>query len=388
MMRRLGLFHIVVLASLVLSAASCSGCKKSSAKTEAHAPPGEAWLDDKQLAEQKIQVATVEEQDVDDTVLASGKVTFDDSRVSHIYSPVTGKVVKISANLGDTVKKGQELAVLDSPDISLASSDVGKAQADLTAAQHDFERQKDLYQQHAASQKDFEQSEDSYQKAKAEYDRARAKSSLFAAGGGGAGGVVSQGYALRAPIDGTVIARNVSPGVEVQGQYAGGAAVELFTVGEVDEVWIVADVFEMDVARVHVGQKATVHVQAYTDKTFEGKIDYVSGTLDPQTRTAKVRCTFANKDNLLKPEMYATVAISVDQRKALAIPRPAVLRLGDQTVVFVELDGKTPEGKHRFERLPVQVDEQEGSHWLPVQHGLKQGDKIVVAGAILIAGMM
>ncbi|MEO8796483.1 MAG: efflux RND transporter periplasmic adaptor subunit [Polyangiaceae bacterium] len=388
MMRRLGLFHIVVLASLVLSAASCFGCKKSSAKTEAHAPPGEAWLDDKQLAEQKIQVATVEEQDVDDTVLASGKVTFDDSRVSHIYSPVTGKVVKIWANLGDAVKKGQELAVLDSPDISLASSDVGKAQADLTAAQHDFERQKDLYQQHAASQKDFEQSEDSYQKAKAEYDRARAKSSLFAAGGGGAGGVVSQGYALRAPIDGTVIARNVSPGVEVQGQYAGGAAVELFTVGEVDEVWIVADVFEMDVARVHVGQKATVHVQAYADKTFEGKIDYVSGTLDPQTRTAKVRCTFANKDNLLKPEMYATVAISVDQRKALAIPRPAVLRLGEQTVVFVELDGTTPDGKHRFERLPVQVDEQEGSHWLPVQHGLNQGDKIVVSGAILIAGMM
>lgn len=388
MMRRLGLFHIVVLASLVLSAASCSGCKKSSAKTEAHAPPGEAWLDDKQLAEQKIQIAPVEEQDVDDTVLASGKVTFDDSRVSHVYSPVTGKVVKISANLGDVVKKGQELAVLDSPDISLASSDVGKAQADLTAAQHDFERQKDLYQQHAASQKDFEQSEDSFQKAKAEYDRAQAKSSLFAAGGGGVGGVVSQGYALRAPIDGTVIARNVSPGVEVQGQYAGGAAVELFTVGEVDKVWIVADVFEMDVARVHVGQKATVHVQAFADKTFEGTIDYVSGTLDPQTRTAKVRCTFDNKDNLLKPEMYATVAISVDQRKALAIPRPAVLRLGDQTVVFVELDGAAPNGKHRFERLPVQVDEQEGSHWLPVQHGLNQGDKLVVSGAILIAGMM
>ncbi|HEX7663013.1 MAG TPA: efflux RND transporter periplasmic adaptor subunit [Polyangiaceae bacterium] len=385
MMRRLGFTHAVVLASLVLATASCSGCKKSSAKTEAQAPPGEAWLDDKQLAEQKIQVATVDEQDVDDTVLASGKVTFDDARVSHVYSPVTGKVIKIDANLGDRVKKGQELAVIDSPDISLASSDVGKAQADLTAAQHDFERQKDLYEKHAASQKDFEQSEDNYQKAKAEFGRAQAKSSLLAAGGGGA---VSQGYALRAPIDGNVIARNVSPGGEVQGQYGGGSAVELFTVGETDQVWIVADVFEMDVARVQVGQKATVKVQSYADKTFDGKIDYVSGTLDPQTRTAKVRCTFDNKDNLLKPEMYATVAVSVDQRKALAIPRPAVLRLGDQTVVFVELDGTTPDGKHRFERLPVQVDEQEGSAWLPVQHGLKQGDKIVVSGAILIAGMM
>ena len=101
------------------------------------------------------------------------------------------------------MKKGQELAIIDSPDISVASSDVGKAQADLVAAQHDFDRQKDLYAQHAASQKDFEQAQDNFQKAQAEYQRARAKSSLLAAGGGSS---VNEGYALRAPIDGTVMA--------------------------------------------------------------------------------------------------------------------------------------------------------------------------------------
>lgn len=374
---------LFTLILLTFALASCQGCKKSGATTEPQAPPGEAWLTDKQLAEQKIEIATVDDQDVDDTVLASGKVTFDDSRVSHVFSPVTGKVIKIVAQLGQVVKKGDELAFIDSPDISVASSDVGKAQADLVAAQHDFDRQSDLYQKHAASQKDFEQAQDNFQKAKAEFDRARAKSSLLAAGGSSS---VSQGYALRAPIDGTVVSRNVSPGVEVQGQYGGGQAVELFTVGEVDEVWVVADVFEMDVARVQVGQKAVVKVQSYPNRTFDGKIDYVSGTLDPQTRTAKVRCTFDNKDGLLKPEMYATVAISVDQRKALAIPREAITRLGDQTVVFVE-SGKTPDGRHRFERMPVTVDEQEGSPWVPVQHGLSKGDRIVVKGGILISGM-
>lgn len=377
--------NFLTVLMLGMTIVGCQGCKKSGAMTEPQPPPGEAWLNDKQISEQKIQISTVEDQDVDDTVLASGKVTFDDSRVSHVFSPVTGKVIKIVAQLGQVVKKGDELAFIDSPDISVASSDVGKAQADLVAAQHDFDRQKDLYEKHAASQKDFEQAQDNFQKAKAEFDRARAKSSLLAAGGQSS---VSQGYALRAPIDGTVISRNVSPGVEVQGQYAGGQAVELFTVGEVDQVWVVADVFELDVARVQVGQKAVVRVQSYPDRTFDGTLDYVSGVLDPQTRTAKVRCTFDNKDGLLKPEMLATVAISVDQKKALAIPREAVIRLGDQTVVFVEEDGLSATGKHRFMRTPVTVDEQEGSPWLPVQHGLTKGERVVTKGAILISGMM
>jgi cobalt-zinc-cadmium efflux system membrane fusion protein len=374
----------VTLLLVMLSTASCASCKQSSAKAEAQPPAGEAWLDDHQLAEQQIQTAPVDDQNVDDTVLGGGKVAFDDARVTHIFSPVTGKVIKIDAQLGDVVKKGQELAVIDSPDISLASSDVGKAQADLIAAQHDFEREKELYAEHAASQKDFEQAQDNYQKAKAEYERARAKSSLLTAGGGSS---VNEGYALRAPIDGTVMARNVSPGVEVQGQYGGGTAVELFTVGEVDRVWVIADVFEMDVGRVKNGQKAIVKLQPYPDQLFPCTIDYVSGTLDPLTHTGKIRCSFDNSDGKLKPEMYATVAVSVDQRKALAIPREALVRLGDQTIVFVET-GKTPEGKHKFDRVPVDVDEQEGSDWLPVKHGLNKGDIVVNKGAMLISGMM
>src|SRR5262249_43372111 len=146
---------------------------------------------------------------------------------------------------------------------------------------------------------------------------------LLRAGGGGG---VSQGYTVIAPMEGEVIMKNVSPGIEVQGQYGGGTALELFTVGELDKVWVIADVFEMDIARVKVGSKALVKVVAYSGKSFEGKVDWVSGTLDPTTRTAKVRCTFDNADRLLEPEMYATVQISVEERQALAIPRSALLR--------------------------------------------------------------
>ena len=114
-----------------------------------------------------------------------------------------------------------------------------------------------------------------------------------------------------------------------RGQYSGGATVELFTIGELDKVWVLGDVYEMDLARVHEGAPATVNVVAYPDKVFRGTVDWVSGSLDPNTRTAKVRCTFDNPDKLLRPMMYATVQVSVDQETTLAIPRNALLRLGD-----------------------------------------------------------
>ena len=154
-------------------------------------------------------------------------------------------------------------------------------------------------------------------------------------------------------------------------------------------MWVLADGLRSTTSRrVKVGAKVVVRVVAYPGKTFEGASGLdAPGTLDPASRTAKVRCTFDNPDRLLKPEMYATVTISVEEMKALALPKGAVLRLGDQTVVFVET-GSAPDGRLKFERVPVQVDEGEGSQWLPVQHGLDKGTKVVTQGAILLAGMI
>ncbi len=374
--------------AVALAGATAAGCHKSQA-SEAHPPqpaPGEVWLTSDQMKEAKIEIAAVGLQNVDDTILTSGRVTFDDLRVSHIFSPVSGRVAHIDAQLGQRVKKGQPLATIESPDIGLASADLGKAEADLIAAEHDFNRQKELYASHATSQKEYEQSEDNFRKAKAELDRAKQKAYLFRTGGG-AVNAVSQGYTLLSGIDGEVISRTLSPGMEIQGQYGGGTAVELFTIGELDRVWVLADVFEMDLARVTVGSKSIVKVVAYPGRIFEGRVDWVSGMLDPVSRTAKVRCTFENPEKLLKPEMYATIQISVDEKKALAVPRSSVLRLGDSTVVFVQ-DGQTPDGRIKFERLPVTVDEGEGSPWLPVSHGLDAGTKIVTNGAILLSGML
>ncbi len=161
------------------------------------------------------------------------------------------------------------------------------------------------------------------------------------------------------------------------------ACGELFTIGELDHVWVIGDLYEMDFARVHVGAPAIVTVVAYPERVFKGTVDWVSGSLDPNTRTAKVRCTFDNPDKLLRPMMYATVQISVDQKKAVAIPRNSILRLGDQKIVFIEVG--EGDGLVKYRRIPVDVDEGESSQWLEVKKGLQAGEKIVVGGAILLA---
>jgi cobalt-zinc-cadmium efflux system membrane fusion protein len=373
----------LVACALMLSTLSATGCHKSQAASEPAAsepPPGEVWLSQQQVVDAKIDVKAVTDQDVDDTILTSGRVALDDLRSGHVFSPVTGRVVKIEAQLGQRVKKGDPLATLESPDIGNTVSDVHKAEADLIAAQHDYERKKDLFEQKAGSAADLEAAEDSYRKAKAEIERARQKQSLLRVGNADA---VTQTYTLPSPIDGEVLMRNINPGIEVQGQYSGGATQELFTVGELDKVWVLADLYEMDISRVHVGTPADVTVVAYPGQVFKGRVDWVSGMLDPSTRTAKVRCTFDNPERLLRPEMYATMQISVDQKRALAIPRNALLRLGEYKVVFVEVSDEP--GRVRFQRVPVDVDEGEGSPWLEVKHGLESGQKVVVNGTILLS---
>jgi cobalt-zinc-cadmium efflux system membrane fusion protein len=359
-----------------------AGCERDAIPDAPKPPAGEAWLAAQQIEDAKITTAQVAPRELGTRIVTSGRVAFDDLHVSHVYSPVTGRVTKIEAQLGQKVKKGAALAWIDSPDLGAASADFDKAHADLVAAEHELARQKELFEAHAGTQRDLELAQDNHAKAKAELERTRSKARLLRVGGGD----VSQSYVLRALIDGEVVSRTVNPGMEVTGQYSGGSAVELFTIGDLDPVWVLADVFEMDLARVKVGSTVQAKVVSYPDKTFEGTIDFVPGTLDPTTRTAKVRCTIHNVEQLLKPEMYATVTITAPGKTALAVPRPALLRLGEQVVVFVAA-GKTPTGRDRFVRRPVEVDEDEPGDFVPVIRGLEPNETVVTSGAILLAGM-
>ena len=347
-------------------------------------PQDEVWLTPRQLRDAKVEVEPIALRRVDNEIVASGRVAFDDRRVAHLASPVTGRIHRILADPGTRVKKGAPLATIESPDVGIASADLGKANADLVAAEHDLDRQQELFAAHAGSERDYETAQDNHGKATAEMERSRQKARLF---GGTAGEAVTQEFTLRAPIDGEVIARNVSPGAEVQGQYGGGTAVEIFTIGELDRVWVFADIFEADLARVQRGATVRLKAIAYPSEIFTGTVDWIAGALDPITRTARIRCSIPNSNRELKPEMYATVSVAVDGDSVPALPRTAVLRIADQTAVFVET-GATPDGRLRFVRRIVTLNEDLGTDYLPIVRGLAPGDRIVTSGASVLSGML
>ena len=369
------------------------GCRAR--KTPPLAPPeDEVWIRPATFESGEAKVAEAHTQPLSQTLVVGGRVAFNDERVSHIFSPVTGRVTRVLAQLGQQVKPGTPLVAIVSPDVGSAFSDEVKARADLVAAQHDLERQKALFEEKAASSRDYETAQDNYGKAKAEEERALQRLRLLRTGQIDR---VTQEYTLPSPITGRVVARAVNPGMEIQGQFSGGTAVELFTIGDIDSVWVFADVPESSLSEVRQGAKVDVRVLAYPEHVFHGTVDWISPTLDPVLRTARLRISVDNPEGLLKPEMYATVLIERPTVEKLAIPREAIVRIDEHPFVYVET-GTRPDGRTVFKRRQVEVpnnsarlDRSNTGGQLPVDpsitgpvpvlSGLGEGEKVLVESA-------
>lgn len=352
------------------------GCARREEQQKPRAPSGEVWLSRQQLDAQQMRIEALSEQELGSWLDAPGRIAFDDLRVSHVFSPASGRLTRILAAQGQHVKKGAPLAEIDSPEAGGALADEQKARADLDAATRELLRQKDLFEAHAGSQRDLEQAQAARDRAQAELSRAHSRAALF-------GG---RHFLLRAPVEGEVISRNANPGMELAGQYGGNGTPELFTVGSLDPVWALAEVAESELSRVRVGAPVQVKVVAFPDRVFNTRVETLSSALDPATRTARVRCTLKNPGRELLPEMYATVSIATPAHKALALPRSALLHVGDERVVFVQT-GVTEDGLLKFQRRRVQVDES-GSDLVTVKSGLAAGETVVVSGALLLSGML
>ena len=375
--------HLSLLALVAFAACGPRAPSDATPATLAQ-PRGEVWLSPEQIAQAQIRIQPAAVRSLATQLITGGKISFDDLLVAHVFSPVSGRVTRIYQDLGQRVKKGEALALIESPDLGSAYSDVLKAQADLVAAQHDIKRQRELLAAHAAAEAMVEQSEDNFRKTQAEMERAKLKMQLLHAT---QGDIVSQRYLLRSPVDGEVVARNLNPGTEVQGMLSGAnIANELFTVGDLSRVWMLADVYERDLGKVKAGEKVAISAIAYPGESFDGTVDYVSDTLDPVTRTARLRCTVENPGKKLKPEMYVTAGVTLGARQGLAVPRTAVLRLGDRSIVFVQV-GSTETGLLRFAPRPVTTGASEGD-WIEVSHGLAPGEPIVTDGGILLSSQV
>lgn len=243
------------LPALVLVSVLALGCHKQAAPPTP-AALGVARLSAAQARAAKLEVEPAVDREVGAGVRATGRVALRDLETAHVFSPVTGRVVRIEAALGAYVKARAPLAVIASADVGQVFADVEKANADFAADDANLKRQRELFQAQATSRKDLEAAQAAAAKSRAELERACHKARLLRAS---ARDGRAQEYVLRAPIDGEVLARNVSPGVEVQGEYAGGAIVELFTIGNLDPILVEADVIPTpDGAQVPLSELAHI----------------------------------------------------------------------------------------------------------------------------------
>ena len=300
----------------------------------------------------------------------NGRVTYDDNVTARVSSPIAGRIVKIGAQAGDTVRAGQPLLWIDAPEYSSAQADQAKSQADLRQKQAVHARAKTLYEGEVLARKDLESSQADVALSEAESRRARQRLANLTQGLS----AESDKYVLRTPLGGVVAERKANPGSEVRPDLPD----PLFIVTDLTRLWLTIDVPEKYLGKVSVGQKVTVEADAFPGADFVGQIASIGAVLDPATRRVQVRCTIANPQQRLKPEMFVRVTPVVgDDRKLVRIPNGAIVTEGLYSFVFIE---KSP---GLFERRRITLGLQGREHSF-VREGIKEGERVVSGGALLL----
>jgi cobalt-zinc-cadmium efflux system membrane fusion protein len=372
------LLSVVAVSLLCLTAC---GKGDQPANSDAATPPHGKTRTLPQDATPRVETGVVDYGGMQQDLSLSGKIAYGEDRYSKISSPLQGRVVEVRAHLGDRVKAGAVLLVIDSPDIAQAYSEYVKEDSDLQYATRSHELAKDLYSNKALPLKDLKQAENELVKARAEFRRAKERLLSLRVPAEELNKPldkqqITSRFEMKSPLTGIVVERVVTPGQSV----GGDANQVLFTVADLDMLQVVADVYERDLALVKEGQFAKVKVEAYPEVDFPATVASVGDVVDPASRTIKLRAWVNNQDHRLKPEMFARLHIQVgDATKILVVPKEAVLESDGKQFVFVV------EEPNRYVRHEVKV-----SNFTPDQmrvlEGLTPGQRIVTKGAVLIKG--
>ena len=315
------------------------------------------------------------------TLETNGKVQFDEERLARVNAPLTGRVLEVLARPGETVVAGQRLLLLDSPDLGSAKSDYAKAVSDLDHSEKAMNLSSDLFEVKATSQKEFHDAENDYRKAVAEKERAASRLLALGLNPAQLKSVASREDAstqivMRAPRAGVIVERNVTSGQAVTfGQ--SDTPTNLFVIADLSSMWVVADVYEPDIPKVRLGESVAVTLPCCPDEQFTGKVTYISDSVDPQTRTIKVRANVSNRARQLKAEMFVKVAIETGTSTVLAIPQSAVQI--DQGQTFVIVNQRNGNYERRQVRLGNDLD-----GIVEVLAGITPQDQIVSTGSILL----
>ena len=351
--------------------------------------PGRVTLTAAAISEAGITTWQVKPVDLEHLLVLTGSVGHDENRLLQVASNVRGRVAAIPVDLGAWVRKGDALLVLESVELGKAREEFLRETSSLRVASRAYERAKTLVEAKAISSGEFQAREGDYLSRKAAAQAAERALRLLGdsddeiqrlKAAAAADGELHSGDAprltLRAPFDGRVVDRKVTPGALVE------ALQPLATVANLSNVWVFLQAYEKDLALLHNGLPVTIRTEAYQQESFEGRIDFVGSTLDSATRTVRVRATVENRSEKLKPGMFVKAHVDVPKPAAeakliLVVPQSALQTLEGRTTLFIEVAPGV------FERRFVEVGHSfEG--FSEVLAGVKTGDVVVTEGSFVV----
>lgn len=316
----------------------------------------------------------------------TGKVSYDQSRVDRIFPIVSGNVLEVYAALGTRVKQGQQLARVQSADVSGYLNTYNAAKADLAVAVRNAANTEQLYKSSFASQNDLVAARAQLEKSRSAFRGAEQVLKVYGANGGAASG--KPVYTVKAPVSGFVVERNINPGMQLRADNA----TPLFTISDLSRVWVLLNIYESDVAAVKLGQPVTITALAYPDKTFRGTIINISSVVDADTRVLQARVELPNPGVLLKPDMFCTISLNLatqgPSNQALTVNPKAVIFSNDNYFVVRRRPG-TPELKSgddaskAYELVSVKVLRTTSSRSY-VTGNLHADDQVVTQGSLLL----
>jgi membrane fusion protein, heavy metal efflux system len=321
-------------------------------------------------AQSVIETTTVHTQAVTNQLTLAAKVMANPTSVVHIYPPISGRVVALKVLPGQEVSKGQEIGILQSSDAAQTRSDFEKAKIEAARADLQLQRAKELLQHEVMAQRDYDDLKAADDADHAELERARQALHIL----GFSENDTSDVIPLRSPISGVVLDVGTAAG-ELQRSLDNATAIA--TIADINSIWVVGDLYPRDVGSIKVGEPVDITVTGYPGEVFHGTINNISDAVDPTSLTLKVRVVLPNPQHRLKPQMYATIAITNQKGTAIVVPSTAVIQNGRQTFVFVE----TSPGKYARRTVTLGATHDKTDE---IVQGLEDGEKVVSSGAELL----
>lgn len=370
-----------ILGSAVLALIGLAGCSSGDDNANASSTTASnVALTQAQL--RHITLYTVAPTSFHKSVSTTGVVDFDQDQATAVLAPFSGPVSRLLVAPGDVVKQGQALATVASPDFATALATYRKAIATAQTDRRLADLDADMLKHHAIAPREAEQAQTDAVNAEADRDAAlqalRALDidpKVIKGARAGAPAMHVEGT-IRAPIAGTVVEKNISPGQLLQ-----AGSTPCFTIADLSNVWVMAQLFGDEARSVHVGDGAQISTGDGTE-TLTGKVTNVAAEVDPDTRAIDARVSVPNPHGALKKQMYVRVVIAAQQAtQGLLVPVAAVLR-DDDNLPFVYVEAR--DGS--FARQHVTLGERSGNRYL-IPAGLRPGERIVSDGALFLRFM-